>query len=159
MCNTYHSYACFCYRVAYSRKGQRILRYVYISQLWLCSTAMPKRPTEATHTLSFTVIRTSNKITEDSAMISRGFIFPFQLLKTVKTQVIQTQMDMCEIENKSFKENKRLFLVHISPWEVMKTPWIAVRKLFYFHNVMYFWLKQDLVYFWFIHSFNWIVKG
>lgn len=98
---------------------------------------MPKRPTEATHTLSFTVIRTSNEITaEDFWRIH------VSCANSCWRHVIQTQMEMCEIENKSFEDNKRLFLVHISPWEVMKTSWDAVRKLFYIHDVMYFWLKR-----------------
>lgn len=131
ICNVYNSYAYFCCRVAYSKKGQRILCHVYISQLWLCSTSMPKRPAETTHTLCFTVIRTSHKITANSALILEDSYLMQQFLKTVKT---------CHSDS-HLKKKKTIYGPHFTLG--FDDDFNGNRKLFYFSYVMNFWVKQD----------------
>ncbi len=129
ICNVYNSYACFCCRVAYSKKGQRILCHVYISQLWLCSTSMPKRPAETTHTLCFTVIRTSHKITANSALILEDSYLIQQFLKTVKRCL--------RSKNKSFKEKNTISwpTFHLGIW--WRLQWHSAS---YFTSVMW-WIS------------------
>lgn len=45
------------FRAYHSRQSQRLLRHVYFSQLWLCFTALSKRPAETAGTLSINVSR------------------------------------------------------------------------------------------------------